>query len=78
MPKTRELSNEERLAIKYLKESGLSFRKIGDKLNCHHSTALKIYNQLLSSGSIAKKQEVGVQVKSTKGERGQFVVRQNT
>ena len=53
--KTRQLSNEERLAIKYLNESRLSFCKIGEQLKCHHSTALKMYNQFLSSGSIAKK-----------------------
>ena len=72
MPKTRELSNEERLAIKYLKESGLSFRKIGEQLNCHHSTALKTYNQYLSSGSIAKKARSGRPSKIT--ERGERTV----
>ena len=77
MPKTRELSNEERLAINYLKESGLSLRKIGEQLNCHHSTALKIYNQFLSSGFIAKKARSGRPSKiNERGERGQFVVRQ--
>ena len=70
MPKIGELSNEEGLAIKFLRESGLSFRKIGEQLKCHYSTALKLYNQFLSIGSIVKKtrkQEAGVQVTSTKG-----------
>ena len=72
MPKTQELSKEERLAIMYLKESGLSFRKIGEQLNCHLSTALKIYNQFLSSGSIAKKVRSGRPSKIN--ERGERIV----
>ena len=58
MPKTRELSTEERLAIN-LMESGLSFRKIGEQLNCHHPTALKIDSQFVSSGFITKKARSG-------------------
>ena len=72
MPKTRELSNDERLAIKYLRESGLSFRKIGEQLNCHHSTALKIYNRFVSSGSVAKKARSGRPSKIN--ERGERIV----
>jgi len=72
MPKTRELSNDERLAIKYLRESGLSFRKIGEQLNCHHSTALKIYNRIVSSGSVAKKARSGRPTKIN--ERGERIV----
>ena len=72
MPKTRELSNDERLAIKYLRESGLSFRKIGEQLNCHHSTALTIYNRFVSSGSVAKKARSGRPSKIN--ERGERIV----
>ena len=70
MPKTRELSNEERLAINYLRETGLPFRKIGEQLNCHHSTAVNLYNQFVSSGCIAKKARSGRPSKvSERGER---------
>ena len=59
MPKIQELSNEEGLAKKYLRESGLSFRNIGEQLNCHHSTAVKLYSQFVSSGCTAKKARSG-------------------
>ena len=59
MPKTRELSHDERLAIKYLRESGLSFRKIGEQLSCHYSTSLRVYKQFVSSGCVEKKARNG-------------------
>ena len=39
MVKERELSYEERLTVKILRETGLSFPKIGIIVGCHHSTA---------------------------------------
>ena len=43
MVRVRELSDEERLTVKVLREMGLSFPKIGRIVGCHHSTALRIY-----------------------------------
>ena len=40
IPKTQELPDEERLAVKYLRESGVPFRNIVGQLNCHLSNAL--------------------------------------
>ena len=39
MPRTRDLSYEERVAIISLKESGYSFRKIAEQLDCSKFTA---------------------------------------
>ena len=72
MPKTRELSHDERLAIKYLRESRLSFRKIGEQLSCHYSTALRIYKQFVSSGCVEKKARSGRPNKIN--ERGERIV----
>ena len=38
--KTRELPNEERLAVKYLRKSLIPFRNIVWQLNCYLSNAL--------------------------------------
>ena len=54
MPKSQELFHDERLAMKYLRESGMSCCKIGDQLSCHNSTALKIYNQFVSGDCVEK------------------------
>ena len=40
IPKTQELPIERRLAVKYLRESGMSFRKIVGQLNFHLFYAL--------------------------------------
>ena len=40
IPKAQDLPDEEKLAVRYLRESGMSFRKIVGKLNCHLSNAL--------------------------------------
>ena len=72
MPKTRELSHDERLAIKYLRESRLSFRKIGEQLSCHYSTALWIYKQFVSSVCVEEKARSGCPNKIN--ERGERIV----
>ena len=40
LPKTQELPNKERLAVKWSREIGMSFRKIAGQLNCHLPNAL--------------------------------------
>ena len=55
MPKEEELTNEKRVAIKYLWESGLSYRKIAEQVGCSHTTAVTIFK----SCSVAKKPRSG-------------------
>eukprot|EP00794_Sanderia_malayensis_P011384 gene11384-12571_t len=54
MPKIRELSYEERLAVKILRETGLFYPKIGRIVVCHHSTALRIYKIFQATNSVKK------------------------
>ena len=42
MPKTKEFTNFERASVVNLRENGLSFRKIGAAVGCHHSTVIRI------------------------------------
>ena len=57
--KIRELSLEQRVAVKYLRESCLSYREIGRPIGCNHSTALKIYKKFVSTGSVSKQDGPG-------------------
>ena len=59
MVKERELSYEERLTVKILRETGLSFPKIGIIVGCFHSTALRIYKKFERTASVAKLQRTG-------------------
>ena len=59
MVKVRELSDEERLTVRVLRETGLSFPKIGIIVGCHHSTALRIYKSFLKTASVAKLPRTG-------------------
>ena len=59
MAKIRELSLEQRVAVKYLRESGLSHRVIGRQIGCNHSTALKIYKKIVYNGSVSKQDGPG-------------------
>ena len=53
------MSFEQRLAVRYLRESGLSYREIGKQVDCHHSTAVKIYKKFGFTGSVANKERTG-------------------
>ena len=59
MPKEEELTNEKRVAIKYLWESGLSYRKTAEQVGCSHTTAVRIFKSFIVSGSVAKKPRSG-------------------
>ena len=59
MPKIRELSLEQRVAARYLRESGLSYRDIEKQVGCHHSTALQIYRKFVTTGSNEGKERPG-------------------
>ena len=72
MPKARELSHEERLTVKWLREIGFSFPKIAKLVGCHHSTALRIYRNFEATNSIVKLPRNGRPKKFD--ERGERVV----
>ena len=59
MVKIRELDLEERLAITYLREAGLSYSEIGRQLGCSKSTAHKIFTNFEKTGAIAKQSRPG-------------------
>ena len=59
MAKTQELGLEQRVAVKYLRESGLSYREIGRQIGCNHSTGLRIYKKFVSAGSVSKQGRPG-------------------
>ena len=59
MPRTRDLSYEERVAIITLKESGYSFRKIAEQLDCSKSTAFYIYKMYRETNSAEKRKRTG-------------------
>ncbi len=46
MVKLRELTECERLAVKHLRLSGLSFAEIGKQIGCSKSTAFNVYKSL--------------------------------
>ena len=45
MVRVRELSDEERLTVKVLRETGLFFPKSGIIVGCQHSTAVRVYKK---------------------------------
>ena len=74
MVKKRELSYEERIKVKILRENGHSFPQIAKVVGCHHSTCIRIFNSFKKTGSIHHKQRTGRPKKSNeRGER--FVCR---
>ena len=59
MPKTKELKSEQQIAVRCLRESGLSYHEIGKQVGCHHSTAMKIYKKFATTGSVENKERTG-------------------
>ena len=55
MVKIRELSLNERAAIKYLREAWLSFAQIAQQVGCSKSAVFKIYKTFENTGSIGKR-----------------------
>ena len=74
MVKKRELSYEERITVKILRENGYSFPQIAKAVGCHYSTCMRIFNSFKKPGSIHQKQRTGRPKKiNERGER--FVCR---
>ena len=73
MANIRELSFEQRVAVKYLRESGLPYREIGRQIGCNHSIALRIYKKNVSTSSVSKRADQGFQANLMKGGKEQFV-----
>ena len=46
----RELSHEERLTVKILRENGHSFPQIAKVAGCHYSTCIRIFNSFKKTG----------------------------
>ena len=68
--KKRELSHEEQLTVKILRESGHSFPQIAKVVGCHYSTCIKIFNSFKKTCSIHQKQRTGRSKKiSERGKR---------
>ena len=58
MVKIRELSLNERAAIKYLREAGLSYAQIAQQVGCSKSAVFKIYKTFENTGSIGKRRDL--------------------
>ena len=70
MPKTKEFTNFERASIMNLPKYGLSFRKIGAAIDCHHSTVIRICKRGDKTGSPGKIKRCGRRKKvDVRGER---------
>ena len=65
MVKIRELSLNERAAIKYLREAGLSYAQIAQQVGCSKSAVFKIYKTFENTGSIGKRRRSGRPKKSS-------------
>ena len=78
MPKTKEFTNLERASVVNLRKNGLSARKIGAAVGCHHSTVIRICKRYEKSGYPDKLKRCGRPKKSMFGERGMFVVLQRS
>ena len=65
MVKIRELSLNERAAIKYLREAGLSYAQIAQQVGCSKSAVFKIYKPFENTGSIGKRRRSGRPKKSS-------------
>ena len=72
MPKSRELSFEQR-AVRYMRESGLSYHEIGKQVGLHLSTAIKSCKQFALTGSVANKERTGCPIYLATGKREYFV-----
>ena len=59
MVKTKEYSQDERVAIKYLREAGHSYAEIARQVGCSKSTAHYIYKSLERTGSVKKGARTG-------------------
>ena len=59
MAKIRELSLGHRVAVKYGRVSGLSYREIGRQIGFNHSTALRNHKKIVSTGSVSKQDGPG-------------------
>ena len=59
MPQTRDLSYEERVVIITLKESGYSFSKITEQLDCSKSTAFYVYKTYKEANSAENRKRTG-------------------
>ena len=75
MVKERELSYEERLTVKILRETGLSFPKIGIIVGCHHSTAFVA--KLQRTGRPKKYDEQGERAMCREAKRLRFDTLEN-
>lgn len=70
MVKVREFSENERAAVKYLRNAGNSFSEIARQVGCSKSGAYKIWKNFKKTGSIAKQPRNGRPQKfSERGER---------
>ena len=78
MPKTKEFTNFERASVINLRKNGLSFRKIGAAIACHHSTIIRICKRNEKTGSPNKIKRCGRLKKLMFGERDMFVVLQSS
>ena len=65
MAKIRELSLNERLVIKHLREAKLSYAEISQQVGCTNSAAFKIYKKFENTGFIEKKRRSGRPKKSS-------------
>ncbi len=59
MVRGKELSYENRVAIKTLRETGLSYGKIAQKVGCTKSTAYKVIKTYQETGSVAVRERTG-------------------
>ena len=59
MSKTKESTNFERALVIDLRKNGLSFRKIGAAIGCHHSTIIRICKHNEKTGSLDKIKRCG-------------------
>ena len=65
MVKKRELSHEERLTAKILREKAYSFPQITKVVECNYSTCVKVFDSFKNACLIHQKQETGRQRNST-------------
>ena len=70
IPKAQELSNEKRLTVKYLRESGMSIRTIVEQLNFIFLMYYMFIVSLFPMVLLRKKQKLGIQLNSAKEEGG--------
>ena len=70
MPKTKEFTNFERASVIDLRKNGLSFRKSGAGIGCHHSIIIRICKRNENTGSLDKIKRCGRPKKvDARGER---------